>query len=162
MTNQNMFNDWWWNRRLKTGYTDFGGIKIPGRPLPIVMTDITTGLQWMLSFETNPDRISITQDLSSLQKSDGARVYDANSGPLFNQSSGLKYNADSEPTTQQPFPGTYMLIIDNGRLGFIYTPYSQGQQGQDSSLIYARQSSDQRLVNVDVFNPSTMHIGFSV
>lgn len=132
-----------WDRRKKNGYSDFGAIQIPPRPNPMVLTDRTTGLQWMLSFETNPDRISITQDLSALQKREGARVYDKDDGPAFDQD------------------GEFTIFIDNGRLGVKYTPFPGHEVAFDNAPIYARQVNDQRAVNLDTLNVATLHIGFS-
>lgn len=130
----------WWDRRLPSGYTDMGKINIPVRPQAFILTDRTTGVQWMVSFETNPDRIGITDDMT-LQKNQGARVYDKDSGPAVGTN------------------GQYMLTLDNGRLAIIDGQLQGDETYYSNELPYARQFNDQRLTNVDVDNIKTLHIG---
>lgn len=130
-------------RRLRSGYTDFGGIQIPPRPQQVVLTDSTTGAQWALSFETSPvERISITTDLTSIKRLEGATIYPAGEGPAFDQD------------------GQLVLFLDNGRLGIRYTQFPVWEEGYDTMPVYARQPTTARLVNVDTTNIETLHLGY--
>lgn len=130
-------------RRLRSGYTDFGGIQIPPHPQQVVLTDRTTGVQWALSFETSPvERISITTDLASIKRLEGATVYGPDEGPAFDQD------------------GQYVLFLDNGRLGVRFTQFPIYEEAYDNMPIYARQARAERLVNLDTLDLLTFHLGY--
>lgn len=131
--------NWWYERRRKSGYYDMGPVQIPPRPQAVVLTDRTDGSQWMISFETNPTRISITNDQTVIKR-DGARVYDKDSGPVFDN-------------------GELMLVLDGGRLGVIPTPLQGAETYYSNELPYAREINDSRLVSVDTTDISVLHIG---
>lgn len=135
----------WWERRLKSGYANLGPITIPPLPQSIILTDRTTLQQWLLSFRTNPDRISITQDLFSIQKREGARVFDKDTRPVFEV--GL---------------GKYSLFLDNGRLGVAFNSFPGDVTEFDNAPLYARQLNDKRVVNFDTADIRVLHLGIIV
>lgn len=131
------------NRRLRSGYSDLGPVQIPPHPQQVVLTDATTGLQWAVSFVTDPvERITITDALSSIRRLEGATVYGPNEGPAMD------------------LDGEYLLIINNGRIGLLYTPFPVAEIGNDTMQAYARQRRAERLLNIDSSDPVTAHLGY--
>lgn len=115
-------------RVLKSGYSDLGVI-LPIGVVHIILTDITLGTKWLVTWSTEVatsdgfGHISISDNLA-LARREGAAEYAPGEGP--------KFKAD----------GQYTLIIDNGRLGALYQPYPIGVQSSSSQQPYAKMSYD--------------------
>lgn len=135
-----------WNRRLRSGYSDLGPIQIPSMPQGIVLTDRANGSFWLVSFNsTVPERLSISSVYSTIQHREGVRIYAADDGPKMDED------------------GEYTLIVRSGRLGFDYTPFPRKVTARDDAPPYARQNTAQRALRklvMDSVNPLVAHIGY--
>lgn len=133
----------WWNRRLRSGYSDLGRVQIPPRPQIIILTDRVDGSQWMVSFNSSaPERLSIVSTFSTIQRLEGARIYSANEGPTMDED------------------GEFILFIRGGRIGLEYSKFAIGEIALADAPPYARQTSDQRQLNLDSINPRVVHLGY--
>lgn len=122
------------NRRLRNGYSNFGAIAIPPLPSPIILTDRDDGTKWLVSFDitTSPPvdgygRIMINSVYGNIGRRDGI----------------AEYAAGDEPYLEQD--GQYKLIVREGRLGFEFIPFEQGNTDNDGMKLYARLSGTRSL-----------------
>jgi hypothetical protein len=108
-------------RRLKSGYSDLGPIIIPPNPQAVVLTDRGTGLKWMISYNVGPPiRLSIVDQYSSIQRQEGVKVFDADSGPVID------------------LEGEFILMVRDGHIGFDYNPNPVHLKDRDDPPVYAR------------------------
>jgi hypothetical protein len=131
-------------RRRIGGYTDFGSIQIPPRAQPIILTDREDGTLWLVSFNTDdPERLSISDTFSTIQRKDGARVYAADDGPKMDED------------------GQFTLIVRGGNIGLEFTEFPRAITARDDSPPYARKLSAQRELLVDTLDLETIHLGYN-
>jgi DNA-binding beta-propeller fold protein YncE len=132
-------------RRLRSGYTDFGGIKIPPNAPAVVLTDRADGTLYLVSFNTTNSvlRLSLNTSYSTISRREGIRIYEANDGPYVDED------------------GRYKLIVRSGRIGFDYIPYPTGIADIDQAPNYARTTSGEEEMIIDQTdtNPLLVHIG---
>lgn len=127
------------------GYTDLGPIQIPPRPQAIILTDRDDGTQWLVSFNTTePERLSITDTFSTIQRREGARVYEADDGPKMDED------------------GQFTLFVRGGRIGLEYNEFATGITARDDEPPYARTSSTSRELLIDITDPNgDIHLGYN-
>lgn len=138
-------SQFYWNRWLPSGYSDFGSIQIPPYPQIVILTDRADGSLWMVGFNTtsSPERLSINTAFGTIQKSEGARVYKAFEEPYIT--------------------GDYRLIVRNAHIGLEYLPLPFGIKDNDDPPIYAQNLPRSiRLVGIDNENPATVHIEYAI
>lgn len=134
-----MIND----RRLRSGYSNLGSIKIPPQSQAIILTDRGDGTLWLVSFNASAsERLSISSEYSTIQRLEGIRFYEANDGPKMDED------------------GEFTLIIRDGHIGFQYDLFPRYETARDDSPPYARTSSSQRELIMDSVNPNIVHIGY--
>jgi hypothetical protein len=139
---------WFWNRWLKSGYSDLGPITIPPRPQAIMLTDRNDGSQWLVWYNPGPpERLSIYNDpatIALLSRQEGLRIYSAtDAGPIFTED------------------GRFLMILRGGRIGFDFEPYEQGVENASDAPLYARNGVNAIQINL-VANPISVtnaHIG---
>lgn len=133
------------DRRLRNGYTDLGPIQIPPRPQGIVLTDRADGTRWLVSFNTaSPERLSINSIYSTIQTTEGVRVYEANDGPKMDED------------------GEFTIILRNGRIGLEYNQFSRSTTARDDPPPFARKTSEIRKLLLDIIDPNgDIHIGYN-
>lgn len=138
----------YWNRRLRSGYSDLGPIQIPPMGEAIVLTDRADGTRWLVSFNsTAPERLSISSDYSTIQRREGVRIYAADDGPKMDED------------------GQFTLIIRRGQIGFDYTPFPRKVTARDDAPPYSRQNAAQRVqrkLSMNGLDPAILHIGYIV
>lgn len=132
-------------RRRIHGYTDFGRIQIPTRPSAIILTDRADGTQWLVSFNTTaPERLSINDAFSTIQRREGARVYEANDGPKLDED------------------GQFTLIIRGGHIGVEFTEFPRPVTARDDQPPYARTTSAFRQLLIDTTDANDdLHLGYN-
>lgn len=134
-----------WNRRLKSGYSDLGPIRIPPLGGAIVLTDRTDGTKWLVSFSTDPiERLSIVSSFDTIQRREGVREYEADDGPKMDED------------------GQFTIIIRNGRIGLDFIPFIGDEVARDDAPPYSRTASQQRALIIDTIDPITAHIGYEI
>lgn len=112
-------------RVLRSGYTDFGGIRIPALPGNHVLTDRADGTLWMLQHDVTGGWISITDTWPSRYFE--YRVYEPYNGPVF----------QGHPTIQ--------LLVRDGYLGYEVTPLDSMIQDMDNTRLLTRRGNSQTL-----------------
>jgi hypothetical protein len=142
---------WFWDRWLKSGYSDLGPITISPRPQLIILTDRADGTPWALWYEPGPpERLAILSDpatIAQISRQEGTRIYQQfDVGPLFTED------------------GRYLLIVRSGHLGFDFEPYPNMEQAASDAPIYARNGINSIQVNLITANPplnTTTRIGLA-
>lgn len=108
------------------GFTYLGSVSIPPAPLPLILTDRSTGKLWAVAFNvaSGPDtagRISISDDLRIAIR-DGS----------------LQFPVGSEPVIFTDAKGEYRIFIRDSRIGIDFTAYGSGQTGASYQPTFAR------------------------
>lgn len=112
---------------------------IPNRPQIIILTDRADGKLWSLDY--NGTRVSIT-NVPINYKNEGARIYDANNGPVFDED------------------GQFSLFVRGGRIGIEYKAFNTGEVARDNAPIYARQiGNNYKLMAIDILDITRVHLG---
>lgn len=130
----------YWDKRLPSGFSDLGPIEIAPVAQGIVLTDRADGTLYMISWHSGVVRLSIVTDFGTIGRREGLRFYDAFDGPVMSEN------------------GQFRLMIRAGRIGLEYIPFAVGVQDRDDQPPYARTKFAQKAVNMDVTNPSTVHL----
>lgn len=132
-------------RRLPSGYSNLGPIQIPPRPQAVVLTDRDNGQRWLVSFNSGaPIRLSIIDQYSTIQRLEGVRQYDVDSGPVMDDK------------------GEIILILRHGNLGLEYTPNPVWQTDRDDPPEYARKSGAELQMFISTQDISTVHLGLII
>lgn len=134
------------SRKMRNGYTDFGGIQIPPRAQAFVLTDRDTGTKYLVSYNTDSfgvTRLSLNTDYANIQRVDGVQSYEAYDGP--------KIDTD----------GQYTVIVRSGRIGYDYTAYPRAITDMDQAPPYSRTTSSQKqvIIRETLPNPLLARIG---
>lgn len=118
------------DRRLRSGYSNFGGIRITVIPFPVILSDRTTGQQWLVSWSTNSSSV------------DGYGYLSVNSDVNIEQSYGVRVFAPLEGPVLLGSDGEYTLMVRNGILGFDFMPFAQGIRGKSNAPVYLRKKGN--------------------
>ena len=121
-------------RNTPAGFADLGPIQIPPLPTTVVLTDITTGTQYALSYDGVRLQLK-TLDLVFGQLRKGVVYYAAGEGPAFVVGNGQ-----------------FKIVVDQGRLALLYEAFPIYEAYYSTALVYARnllQSAEVTLTSSD-------------
>jgi hypothetical protein len=115
---------WEWGQpRVIQGYFDLGGIQIPPLPRNIVLTDRSTGTQYLLEYNTSQGMVGLNTaipTLGSYNPSPDTQVYAVGEEPYLDSNNSVR------------------LIVRNGVLGYDYTLPQRNVTAQSQGLLYLR------------------------
>lgn len=131
-----------WDKLLRSGYSDLGPIEIAPTAVGIVLTDRDTGIKYLVSFNVTggTTRLSINTDFATIQARDSVRIYDKDDGPVMMED------------------GQYRLMIRSGRIGVEQMTFPIGVQARNDPQPYARTKFEQKAVNMDSVDATKLHL----
>lgn len=115
-------------RRMISGYTDMGPIRIPPLPANTILTDRGDGTLWQLTHDSTGQYLGIESAWPSRYKD--LIVYSPYNGPRLGEE------------------GRIQIFVRNGNLGFEFAEYPQGITDMDNPRLLTRRGVEHIILEI--------------